>query len=243
VSGAGEDSPFEGPVPLWEIVLVRVLNLPVVFFARVVDVALLAWRPRLLRAYFGLWLRELFHSPYQWPRSFDSALRLKATGQRRRELLFGEAPAFSVAWLLWRAGLRRGGSFLDVGAGRGRPLLGAAMLGARARGLELLEAHVRVAGPVLARAGVELVVADALTAELGTPSHVLLNWCAFTPATRARLTERLALLPPGTLILAVTVPLDEARFPVRSRHRALFTWGTERVFVHQVPSAGAASIG
>ncbi len=216
----------------------RLLNIPVVALTRALDVCVLWVRPRLLRAYFALWLQELFRSPYRWPRSFEAVRRIKASGQSRRELLYGEAPAFTAAWLLWREGLRSGGALLDIGAGRGRPLLGAALLGARARGLELLEEHVRVAAPILRRAGVSLETADALVAELGAPTHVLLNWCGFGEGTRARLADRLALLPAGTKVLAVTVPLDEARFSLLRRRRALFTWGTEPVFVHAVRSPG-----
>ena len=218
-----------------ERVLMRLLNIPVVAFTRMLDVCVLWVRPRLLRAYFGLWLQELFRSPYRWPRSFEAVRRLKASGQSRRELLYGEAPAFTVAWLLWRAGLRRGGALLDIGAGRGRPLLGAALLGASARGLELLDEHVRAAAPFLKSAGVTLETADALVADLGAPTHVLLNWCGFTDETRAKLATRLSQLSPGTRVVAVTVPLeDETRFSLLSKHRALFTWGTEPVFVYEV---------
>lgn len=229
------------PGPL-ELLLVRLTNIPVVLLGRVLDVLLLAWRPGLLRVYFGLWLRELTHTPYVWPkRSFETALRDASRGRRRRDLLYGELPVFSALWLLRRAGLRRGGALLDIGAGRGRPLLAAALLRARARGLEVMGSHVEVAAPLLSRAGVQLEQGDALEAELGAPTHVLLNWCAFGEATRARLMDRLEGLPPGTVLIAVTVPLDERRFPLVRRHRALFTWGTERVYVHTT-SAGSNTV-
>ena len=226
----------EPRVSLFELALVRITNVPVVLAGRVLDVLVLSLRPRLLRAWFALWLLELTHSPYRWPRrSFETALRMASKGRGQRELLYGELPVFSALWLLRRNGLARGGELLDIGAGRGRPLLAARVLGARARGLELMATHVRLAAPLLARAGVELEQADALEAELGEPSHVLLNWCAFGEGTRARLSDRLAQLKPGTVLLAVTVPLDETRFPLVQRHRVLFTWGTERVYVHRVP--------
>jgi SAM-dependent methyltransferase len=218
----------------FEAWVIRASGLVFSALARLLDLLALAFRPRLLRAYFAVWWAELLESPYRWPRSFDAVMEVKASRQRLRELMYGEAPVFTSAWLLWRAGVRKGSRVLDLGAGRGRVLIGARWLGAGATGLELHPPHVQAVAPALARIGAALLAADAMEADWGQPTHVFLNWCAFSDETKKRIIERLAALPEGTRAIAVTRPIEDPRFRAVSRHRCLFTWGTERAWVHEL---------
>jgi len=217
----------------WERLVIVGTQLLLGLIARTLDCVLLLFRPSLLRPYGAVWWAQLLASPYGWPRSFEAVRLVKQSGQSLRELMYGEAPLFSAVWLLWRAGVGRGSRVLDVGAGRGRVLLAARWLGAEATGLELRPEHVTPVQRVLAKAGARLQVGDALQADLGSPTHVFLNWCAFGPATRTRLTRRLAVLPSGTRVIAAVAPVEDPAFRLLRRTHALMTWGPERVTIHQ----------
>lgn len=224
-----------GELAFVELLIIRVLNVPVEILCRALDLLLLLPRPRLLRAFLRLWWEEIVRSPYRWPtRSFETVRRLKAASQGIEELVYGELPVWSALWLFWRSGVRRGSTLLDLGAGRGRPLLAAAYLGARAAGVELLEAHVRAAGPALEGAGIELRAGDIKVAPLGSPSHVLLNWCGLTDETRDLVEQRLLALAPGTRVIAVVKPPRSKRLVRVRGHLLLFTWGLATVTVHEL---------
>nr|WP_164019301.1 class I SAM-dependent methyltransferase [Pyxidicoccus trucidator] len=215
------------------LILIRLYAMLLDVLSRLGDLAVLLWRPRLLLPYLGLWLREARVSPYRLRRSFEVARLLQASGQTFNELMYGETPVHTALWLFWKAGLGKGGQLVDLGAGRGRTLLAARWLGAGARGVELLQAHVALAQGPLKRAGAELVAGDATQADLQDATHVFANWTALTPETRARLVERFRTCRPGTRILTVTRPVDAEGFTVLSRHRVLFTWGLEQVWIHE----------
>ena len=208
---------------------------------RLTDVALLMFKPRLLRPYVRLWFMERLHSPYRARKSFEVVRVLNATGQRLRELVYGELPMLSAVLLFRRVGLGAGSRLVDLGAGRGRALLAARWCGAEARGVELLTSHVTYMAGALARVGIQLVEGDATLAQLGDATHVFTNWAALTPETRARLVERLRTCAPGTPILTVLHPIEAEGFVRRSSHRMLFTWGLERVWIQEYrPVPGAA---
>lgn len=217
----------------WEAVVIRASNLLFAFIGRTLDLLLLLFRPRLLSTYGAIWWAELLANPYRWPRSFEAVRQVKETGQTLRELMYGEAPVFTAVWLLWRSGVRRGARVLDLGAGRGRVLLAARWLRAEPRGIELRAEHVNpVQGP-LAKVGASLEVGDAMKAALGAPTHVFLNWLAFSESTRARVVEHLSTLPVGTRVIAVGPAIADPRFCRVRRGWALMTWGPERFSVHQ----------
>lgn len=221
-----------GALGAFELVVVRLLNLPVEIACRALDLLVLLPRPRLLYVYLRVWAAEIGRSPYRWPRAFETLRQLNAAGQRVNELVYGELPIFSALWLFWRAGVRRGSRVLDLGAGRGRPLIAAAWLGAaEARGVELLSAHVDATERVLASAGIRLETGDVKHAALATPTHVLLNWCGLSDETRSALELRLEALPAGTRFLAVAVKPGSPRMPILRTHLALFTWGFARVYL------------
>ncbi|WP_223750934.1 cyclopropane-fatty-acyl-phospholipid synthase family protein [Myxococcus sp. XM-1-1-1] len=221
------------------LLLVRLWSLWLDAVNRAADLAVLVWRPRLLGPALSLWLRELLVSPYRPRRSFEVVRLLQSSGQGFDELMYGETPVHTALSLFQRAGLTAHGHLVDLGAGRGRALLAARWLGARATGIELLEEHVTLASGPLSRAGAVLRQGDAALADLGEATHVLVNWTALSPQTRTRLVARLRTCRPGTRVLTVTRPIEAPGFTVRSRHRALFTWGLEPVWIHEVPDSTA----
>jgi hypothetical protein len=228
-----EDSLGEYELPFLQAVALRISVACIELVTRVADVLVLLARPRLLRPYAGLWLAELLRSPYRLGRSFEVVRVLKSSGQPLRELMYGETPLVTGLRAMRRAGVGPGSRVVDLLAGRGRALLAARWLGAEAHGVELLERHVVSVAGSMRRAGVSLVVGDALQEELGGFTHVFLNWTALGPETKARLLERLRTCRPGTRILTVTRPLEAEDFPVLGKQWLLFTWGFEWVWRHE----------
>jgi hypothetical protein len=200
---------------------------------RFTDLLLLLVRPRLLRPYLCLWREEFRHTPYRARRSFEVVRALKASGQRFRELIYGETPLLTALLAFRRAGMGRDSRLVDLGAGRGRVLLAARWLGAEARGIELIADHVtRAAGP-LAQVGAQLQVGDAAQADLAEATHVFTNWLALEPGTKERFIARFRTCRPGTRIITVTRPIEAPDFVRRSRRWMLFTWGLESVWIHE----------
>ena len=225
-----------------ERLALSLLALLISTFGRLTDLLVLLPRPSLLRPYLAIWAAELRASPYRWPRSFEAVRSTKQVGQTIRELMYGEVLLSSAVFLFWRAGVRRGSRLVDLGAGRGRALLAARWLGAEARGIELLQAHVQAVDAALAHAGARLEQGDAGSADLADATHVFLNWCAWRPETKARVLERIERCPPGTRVVAVTRPVESPRFRRLSAWPALFTWGFERVHLLELEAAPAARI-
>ncbi|HEY8208608.1 MAG TPA: class I SAM-dependent methyltransferase [Myxococcaceae bacterium] len=222
-------------VPPLQMLAIRAVNVVIEAVGRVLDTLTLLPRPRLLWAYLRLWGTELWKSPYRWPRSFEARRVVQSSGQTLRELMYGEVLVSTCAYVLARAGVGRGSTLVDAGAGRGRALLAARLRGAQARGIELWEPHVRAMARALERAGATLQAGDAVKADYSDATHVLLNWCAFSDETKARVTARvLETARPGTRIIAITHPAEGPRFRTISTHTTLFSWGFEQVFVQEM---------
>ncbi|MBN1209248.1 MAG: class I SAM-dependent methyltransferase [Myxococcaceae bacterium] len=232
--GAKRDDDLEEfALPFFQLLALR---LQVVLFAiltRLTDLLLLLWRPRLLVPYLGIWWAEILHTPYRARRTFEVVRALKTTGQRFRELIYGETPLMTALWFFKRAGLGRGSRLVDLGAGRGRVLIAARWLGAEAHGVELIADHVTRVAPRLQAAGITLTVGDMTREELGDATHLFTNWLALTPETKARLIERFRTCRPGTRIITVTRPIEAKGFVPLSKHWMLFTWGIEAVWIHE----------
>lgn len=220
-------------LPFFERLVVLLWAWVVGLVTRLTDVLLLLWRPRLLRPYLSIWLAERLHSPYRARRTFEVVRALKATGQRFRELIYGETPLLTALLAFRKAGVGPGSRLVDLGAGRGRVLIAARWLGAEARGVELLASHVTSVAAPLERAGITLVEGDATHADLSGATHVFTNWLALTPETKARFVERFRTCAPGTRFITVTRPIESPDFALLSRHWMLFTWGFERVWIHE----------
>ena len=226
-------------LPFFQRLAVQLWAMVLGLITRLTDAVFLVVRPALVRPYVGLWLAERLRSPYRARRSFEVVLALRSTGQRMRELIYGETPLMSALWVFRRAGVGPGSRVVDLGAGRGRVLLAARWLGAEARGVELLAEHVTRMAHWLAPAGITLVQGDAAQADLSDATHVFTNWLALTPETKARFVARLRTCAPGTRVLTVMHPIEAEDFVRLSSHRVLFTWGLERVWIHEYrPSTG-----
>jgi hypothetical protein len=230
---ADEDDLKDLKLPFFRQLLVSLQALALAFLTRLTDLLLLLWRPRLLRPYLGLWLAHRLHSPQGVRRTFEVVRALKASGQGFRELIYGETPLLTAVLAFRRAGVGRGSRLVDLGAGRGRVLLAARWLGAEAHGVELLAEHVAPVAERLRPAGITLVQGDATQADLRDATHVFTNWLALAPETKGRLVERFRDCRPGTRFITVAHPIEAEGFTVCSRHRMLFTWGLERVWIHE----------
>lgn len=234
-----EDDLADYDLPFFERLVIHFWGMLLGLITRLTDVLLLLWRPRLLRPYWGIWLAERLRSPYRARRTFEVVRALKATGQRFRELIYGETPLMTALLAFKRAGVGRGSRLVDLGAGRGRVLIAARWLGAEAHGVELLGEHVALMAKRLQPAGITLVEGDATRTDLRDATHVFTNWLALTPETKARLVERFRECQPGTRFITVTRPIEAEGFVRLSRHRMLFTWGLELVWIHEYwPGSG-----
>ena len=232
--GAKQDDDLEEfNLPFFERLALQLQVLVFGIIIRVTDVLLLLWRPRLLRPYLAIWWQEILHTPYKARRTFEVIRALKATGQRFRELIYGETPLMTAVYVFKRAGVGRESRLVDLGAGRGRVLIAARWLGAEARGVELIADHVTRVAPQLQAAGITLSVGDMTREELGDATHLFTNWLALSPETKARLIERFRTCRPGTRIITVTRPIEADGFVRLSRHWMLFTWGIEAVWIQE----------
>lgn len=200
---------------------------------RLVDLALLLVRPRVLYAYLVIWFLEWRCSPYRWPTSFEAIRVTRRAGQTLQELVYGETPLCTGVWLLHRAGLRRGDHFVDLCAGRGRALLAARWLGARATGFEILREHVDLVAAPLAIAGAAMHAGDGAKANLCDATHVYLTWTGFTEATTQRFCELLHKMGSGTRVIAIDRPVPGTNFETISRHDVVYTWGRVPVWVQE----------
>lgn len=207
---------------------------------RTCDFLFLVSAPRLLWAFMRIYALELRRSPYRWPRSFASTLARTKSEQSVRELVYGETPVVSGAWLFWRAGVTRDSRFVDLGAGRGRALLAARWLGADVRGVELLAEHVRLVAGILENVNVRIVVGDAGRVELCDATHLYIAWTGYSQETRDRIVQQMRGARPGTRIITVDSPVVDPDFAILSRHHLLYTWGPVPAWVQEyrpTPSA------
>lgn len=168
-------------------------------------------------------MRALRRAPEPIER-FESVLAARQAALPPEARTWGETPLSVAHGLLRDAGVGQGSAVVDLGAGRGAVLLAARALGAAARGCEIDPARARVIEAPLLACGVTLDVADARTWDAGAPTHVWLSWITWPSALRAELSSRLASLPSGTRVVALTwAPIGP--FRVLSERRRLFPWG------------------
>ncbi|MBU8898803.1 class I SAM-dependent methyltransferase [Corallococcus sp. H22C18031201] len=228
-----DDALAEFDLPLIQRLALQLQVTVLSVLLRASDVLLVALRPRLLRPYLGIWWEGILRTPYRARRSFEVVRALQASGQRFRELVYGETPLVTALSVLKHAGVGPASRLVDLGAGRGRVLIAASWLGARAHGVELLAEHVNRVAPRLQAAGMTLEEGDMMRADLRDATHVFTNWVALGDETKARLVAHLRGCRPGTRIVTVTRAIEAEDFPCRSRRWALFSWGLEAVWVHE----------
>jgi SAM-dependent methyltransferase len=199
---------------------------------RVLDVALLLWRPSLWRAYARIWAGTFRQSPFP-PKTFEKVHVARRAGRGLRELVYGETPVWTAVRLLRAAGVDEHSVVVDLGAGRGRALLGARYLGARARGVELVPSHAERANAALVGTGVEVVEGEAEAAHLEDATHVYVTWTCLAPESRAALTARLRELAADSRVLTLSVPIEDPAFAVEERLVGLYSWGFDAVYLHR----------
>lgn len=200
---------------------------------RALDCLLLLARPRLVWAYLRILVAHLWASPYRWPRGFESVRARTASGVEERELVYGETPVFSAWWLLRRAGLMRGETFCDLSAGRGRPLLSARLLGAKAIGFELIAERAEPVLRPLAAVGIELRVQDGAGQTLDGIDVAMVTWTGFSEPLKARFEAAARTLPIGARFIAVDRPLEGPGFEPVDRLDVLCTWGVVPVWIYR----------
>jgi len=221
------------PRTVLEELFIRSVVLAYAVPTRLLDLAMLAWRPRLLVAYLRLWAAALRRSPYRWPTSFESILALKRASMTPTEAVYGETPLCTAVRLFRRAGVKSGAHVVDLTAGRGRPLLAARWLGAQATGVEVLEQHVRIAAPILRSVGAELRCGDGTAADLAGVTHVYVCWPDLSARTRSRLVTTLRTLDEGARVIALQHPIDDDDFVELSRSTVMTVWGPETAIVYE----------
>lgn len=196
---------------LWLVLLIASL--------RLLDLVALLPRPVLLWAYLRLRMGELWRPPYAME------------DEERHAEVYGETPLVVALYLMRKAGVGKGTTLLDVGSGRGLPLLAARYLGAQARGIESVEHHVVASRGALVGAGATVAHGDATQVTWGNPSHVYLAWTCFDPMLRRAVTARVGSLASGARVIALDEPPDLPGLRTVSEHRVPFPWGWVRVWI------------
>lgn len=193
----------------------------VCFFAA--DVAAIGRHDDVRAAWWGLRRAAAVRPPHR--ASFEAVRSARAAGLAAAALTFGDTPVSLAVSLLRAAGVGHTDVVIDPLAGRGYVLLAARVLGAQARGTELDSGHVRVAAPILARAGATLAQGDARDAALSDATCVFLAWTCIDELGRARIAERLAELVAGARVVALTWEPPAQEFDIVMRARRMFPWG------------------
>ncbi len=201
--------------------------------AQALDCLILLPRPRLAWAYLRTLYAHLWSSPYRWPRGFEAVRARTAAGVEERELVYGETPVFSAWWVFRRAGLVRGERFVDLSAGRGRPLLAARTRGARVTGYELVRERAQPVRKALERVGIELLVGDGAESDLSEVDVAMVTWTGFSDALKARFERSARSLRPGGRFIAVDRPYEGAGFETMHELEILCTWGVVPVWIYR----------
>ena len=199
---------------------------------RLIDFVILLPHLKLLRVYVRTWRGAYTQSPFT-ENNFEKVQQARAKGRSLGEFTYGETPVVSARKALRLYGVSDASCVYDVGAGRGRVLIAARLLGAQAMGCDLLAAHVRSAGPALAEIGAELVHKDALEVSFEGVTHVFAAWTCFTQASRKRTAKHFESVAPGTRLLLLDNPLESEAFKKIGERKIWCSWGRATLFVYE----------
>jgi len=183
---------------------------------------LVVLRGQLLQAYLVAW--RALPSPY-------SVTAVTAHSDNDLDVTYGEAFVVVARGVLRDHGCGKGSTVVDLGCGRGNVLLAARSLGASARGVDVVAAHIDACARALAVVSAEAVVGDARDAELGDATHVWLSWATWAPALRMQVKARLLTLPAGAIVVGVVYGVGDDGFVEVGRGRRAFSWGIADVVV------------
>jgi hypothetical protein len=198
---------------------------------RALDLALLLRWPKLLTAYLATWKSAYQKSPFA-ESSFEKVHAARRRGRSQVEFTYGETPVVTGRSIWRRLGVGPQSVVVDLGAGRGRVLIAARTLGAKATGYDLLEAHVDMTRAPLEKVGIEVVCEDAAKVELGDVTHVFLAWTCFTERSRRQVTEHLATLPSGASVVTLDYAIDSDAFETTDERKVWCSWGRATAFTH-----------
>lgn len=148
---------------------------------------------------------------------YESVHAARGAGLDPSAVTWGETPLVVARRLLGAAGVDASSRVLDLGAGIGTFLVAARLLGAQARGLELVRSRAVCGAEACAVAGASLEAGDARHAPLDAPwapTHVVLTWTCWPAGLRDDVATRLRGLAAGTRVLAFTHGIGDGFQPL-----------------------------
>lgn len=151
----------------------------------------------------------------------------KYGGEDPREYSYGETPTITVNAIADLAALSRNSRIVDLGFGRGLPVLAWTCLGFRGAGVELIPEYTERALATANRLGldVDLRTGDILTADWPEGELYFINSTAFGESFREKLREKLLDLPADSQVATYDWELGEG-FQETNQQRLPVTWGT-----------------
>lgn len=190
--------------------------------------------PRLWRAsaLLGAYYLFRFHS-------YDIWSQIHKLSRPSEDFRFGETPYNVGLELLKMAQVTERDVLYDLGAGRGKMVLLAALATkCRAVGLEYLPSYAIVAQRVIRALGLEpwadLHQADILQADLGEATVLFSAASSWAASTKEQLLRRVPTLAPGTRWISVGWELRHPLLELRAARRLLFSWGYDNAWYYVV---------
>ena len=213
-----------------KLVLLLAYVTSVMAVMRAVDFFLLMRWPRLWKAYLRTWKTAYEKSPFT-ESDFGRVVAARQGNRSRTELTYGETPVVTARALLRAVGVTRESAFLDLGMGRGRVLIAALTLGARARGVDLVRSHVETTRAALESVGAQVAQQDAAKTSLEGASHIFLAWTCFSERSRKEVTQHLESAAPGTVVVCLDYPIESQAFEPLKKRTVFCSWGRANAFV------------
>ena len=151
-------------------------------------------------------------------------------------LTYGETLFFSAWKVFVFAGMTGDDVFYDLGSGTGNVVFFANILyGIKAVGIDAIDTFIDYSNKIkkdLSFHKVTFIKGNFLEQDLSEGTVFFTVSTAFDPETRAGIAEKFKSLPKGTKLVTVTHQMDCPHLEVKARHRILFSWGYEDIFLH-----------
>ena len=210
------------------VVYLACLNL----FILLTNLGITLFKPKFFWAHLHLIFVHLMRSPYEVG-EFRYALLTRRRGISRDELIYGDTPLFTSIYLLWLAGIERGGQFYDLGAGRGGVLMAAKYVGMQSTGYDLNPAHIVLSEGVLRPLDIFLKYGDARNVDASGGNIVYVAWTTWSKHTRHGIERNLHALPSGAKVITLTWGLESDEFVEIRRGFSLFSWGLANYYIFE----------